>query len=209
MQHSVYPIKDATIYERKPDTNTGLDQIIELEKITAKTIDSDSVYWNNNYNSRILLQLDINEIKNLIQNGTVKKTNKYYLNLFSAHAENLSLSYSIYAYAVSQSWNPGKGYFIATPPIKEGVSWTYRDGYFDRTGKQWASSSFVAGTTGAGVTATLPAGSKASLSVNDAAATSGSSSAVSLVNGSEIVVVVTAQDGLTVKPYRFKVTIAA
>jgi hypothetical protein len=69
--------------------------------------------------------------------------------------------------------------------------------------------SFVAGTTGAGVTATLPAGSKASLSVNDAAATSGSSSAVALVNGSEIVVVVTAQDGLTVKPYRFKVTIAA
>jgi hypothetical protein len=152
MQHSVYPIKDATIYERKPDTNTGLDQIIELEKITAKTIDSDSVYWNNNYNSRILLQLDINEIKNLIQNGTVKKTNKYYLNLFSAHAENLSLSYSIYAYAVSQSWNPGKGYFIATPPIKEGVSWTYRDGYFDKTGKQWASSSFVAGTTGSYVT---------------------------------------------------------
>jgi len=152
MQHSVYPIKDATIYERKPDTNTGLDQIIELEKITAKTIDSDSVYWNNNYNSRILLQLDINEIKKLIQNGTVKKTNKYYLNLFSAHAENLSLSYSIYAYAVSQSWNPGKGYFIATPPIKEGVSWTYRDGYFDSTGKQWASSSFVAGTTGSYVT---------------------------------------------------------
>jgi hypothetical protein len=152
MQHSVYPIKDATIYERKPDTNTGLDQIIELEKITAKTIDSDSVYWDYNYNSRILLQLDINEIKNLIQNGTVKKTNKYYLNLFSAHAENLSLSYSIYAYAVSQSWNPGKGYFIATPPIKEGVSWTYRDGYFDRTGKQWANSSFVAGTTGSYVT---------------------------------------------------------
>jgi len=148
MQYSVYPIKDATIYERKPDTNTGLDQIIELEKISSKTTDSDNVYWGYNYNSRILLQIDTAEINRLIQNGTIKKSSKYYLNLFSAQADNLSLSYPIYAYPVSQSWNQGRGYYISSPPIKEGVSWTYRDGYFGMTGKQWASSSFVAGTTG-------------------------------------------------------------
>jgi hypothetical protein len=152
MQYSVYPIKDATIYDKKPDTNTGLDQIIELEKISSKTIDSDNVYWGDNYNSRILLQIDTTEINKLIQNGTIKKSSKYYLNLFSAQSENLSLSYSIYAYPISQSWNQGRGYYNSSPPIKEGVSWTYRDGYFGMTGKQWASGSFVAGTTGSYLT---------------------------------------------------------
>jgi len=152
MQYSVYPIKDATIYERKPDMNTGLDQIVELEKISAKTVDSDGIYWDYNYNSRILIQLDTNEISKLIQNNTIKKSSKYYLSLYSAYAENLSLSYSIYAYPVSQSWDQGRGYFIANPPIKEGVSWKYRNGYFNNTGKEWPTGSFVAGTTGSYVT---------------------------------------------------------
>lgn len=152
MQYSVYPIKDATIYERKPDMNTGLDQIIELEKISAKTIDSDGIYWDYNYNSRILIQLDTNEISRLIQNNTIKKSSKYYLSLYSAYAENLSLAYSIYAYPVSQSWDQGRGYFISEPSIKEGVSWRYRNGYFNNTGKEWPTGSFVAGTTGSYVT---------------------------------------------------------
>jgi hypothetical protein len=83
MQYSVYPIKDATIYDKKPDTNTGLDQIIELEKISSNTIDSDNVYWGYNYNSRILLQIDTVEINKLIQNGTIKRSSKYYLKLYT------------------------------------------------------------------------------------------------------------------------------
>lgn len=73
------------------------------------------------------------------------------------------------------------------------------------------SLSFVSGTTGAGVTATLPAGSKASLVINDGASTSGGLEELTLVDGeniSDIIVVVTAEDGMTVKPYRFKVNIA-
>jgi hypothetical protein len=73
------------------------------------------------------------------------------------------------------------------------------------------SLSFIAGTTGAGVTATLPSGSKASLVINDGASTSGVAEALTLVDGeqiSDIIVVVTAEDGMTVKPYRFKVNIA-
>lgn len=68
--------------------------------------------------------------------------------------------------------------------------------------------SFIAGTTGAGVTATLPSGSNASLIINDNSATSGVSKAVTLTNGGYITVLVTAEDGMTVQPYRFKVTIA-
>jgi hypothetical protein len=73
------------------------------------------------------------------------------------------------------------------------------------------SLSFIAGTTGSGVTATLPAGSNASLVINDGASTSAVSEPLVLVNGeeiSDIIVVVTAEDGMTVKPYRFKVNIA-
>lgn len=152
MQYSLYPIRDTTIYEGKPNINTGLDSIIELEKISHNIADSNNVFYNYNYNSRILLQIDSNEINKLIQNGTIKKSSKYYLNLFSAQADNLALSYHLYAYPVSESWSSGKGYYNSSPSIKEGVSWTYRDGYFNNTGKQWTSSSFSAGTTGSYVT---------------------------------------------------------
>lgn len=152
MQYSVYPIRDATIYEGKPDLNSGLDSIIELEKISHNVADSNDIYYNYNYNSRILLQIDSNEINKLIQNGTIGRSSKYYLNLFSAQADNLALSYSLYAYPVSESWSQGKGYYNSSPQIKDGVSWTYRNGSFGMTGKQWTSGSFVAGTTGSYVT---------------------------------------------------------
>jgi hypothetical protein len=43
MQYSVYPIRDATIYEGKPDLNSGLDSIIELEKISSNVADANDI----------------------------------------------------------------------------------------------------------------------------------------------------------------------
>ena len=47
------------------------------------------------------------------------------LKLFLATAQNLSTTYSIDAYAVSQSWTMGTGQYAQVPESQNGVNWTY------------------------------------------------------------------------------------
>jgi hypothetical protein len=50
-----YPKKDATIYERYPTRNTGLDAILDISKVT---VTSGSSATTASYNSRALLDFD-------------------------------------------------------------------------------------------------------------------------------------------------------
>ena len=66
MYKIIYPDVDSTIYEKYPDRNTSIDQIIELTKYTVgerkdDVIDPTSA-WESNYNSRILIKFDVAEI---------------------------------------------------------------------------------------------------------------------------------------------------
>tara|TARA_R100001443_G_scaffold112559_2_gene126150 strand:- start:3277 stop:4440 length:1164 start_codon:yes stop_codon:yes gene_type:complete len=152
MIYSIRPKKDTTIYEWTSSINTGIDEVLEIEKIISSSGTTDT------YNSRILMKFDLSEISQSVSNGQITSP-KYYLNLYTLSGKSLAYKYGLEAFPVSQSWDMGKGRRIDRTTIggvishdSEGASWTYRDGeqYF---GTQWASQSAAGsqleeGTTG-------------------------------------------------------------
>lgn len=106
--------KDATIYEKYPTVNTGLDEIIEVGKI-KQSINESSAYTASA--ARILLNFDV---------GTADFTSSanYYLNLFIANAVNVNRYQQIEVYPISRSWEEGSGYFIQdVRNVSDGVTW--------------------------------------------------------------------------------------
>ena len=144
--YSIFPEKDTTIYSH-PDRikmNTGQDEVLEILKEKGK---SDQRY----YPSRILIQFNSGEIKDVISNkigssifnNGITKAN---IELFSAEHKNLATILNVETFAVSQSWNEGSGRFTNIPLTSNGSSWTYRDNDISKT--QWTTSSFATATTG-------------------------------------------------------------
>ena len=119
--------KDTTIYERFPNRNTGIDAILELTKIASGSKINGEIQANT-YNSRILIDFNaqITALITAISNGTIPPIGKgvgsasVYLNLRSADASDLSTSYSLKAYPVSQSWVNGNGNYNDLPEIQIG-----------------------------------------------------------------------------------------
>lgn len=121
MQYNIFAQRDATLYEIYPTRNTGRDSILELTKIACG-----SFYEGNsfgvNYNSRALIQFNLNELTT----ANVSPNAKYYLNLRAAESMDLPYDYTLYAFPVSQSWGVGNGTYNATPAITTEASWTNR-----------------------------------------------------------------------------------
>lgn len=134
MQYNIFAQRDATLYEIYPTRNTGRDSILELTKIACGSMYEGNSYGVN-YNSRVLIQFNINELTT----AGISQNAKYYLNLRCAESAELPYDYTIYAYPVSQSWDVGYGNYNSTPPITDDVSWTYR---VNRGGVQtaWSAS---------------------------------------------------------------------
>lgn len=109
---------DASVYLQQPLQNTGRDPLLEIAK---------TYYGSVKDINRSLIKFDTNEISKSIANGTIGIGWKSYLNLKSANALEIPSEYTIYANAVSQSWDMGLG--IRFDNItSDGVSWRYRDG---------------------------------------------------------------------------------
>lgn len=149
MYYAIFPSLDSTIYELFPLRNTGIDQILELKKISRNIVDIDGYYYGDIYNSRILIKFNLNNISSSISSGTFSGSNfQYFLNLKATEAVNLPTSYTVYCYPISESWENGVGNYNDYPQVKEGVSWRYRDGYRTGNGTEWSLSDFVSDTTG-------------------------------------------------------------
>jgi len=145
MHHFIYPAKDASIYRVQNTQNTGLDEIIEIEK----------AYYNNTLReiARGLLKFDISSISASISDGTVSQNHKFYLNLKISEAYQIPLAYSIYAYPVSQSWEMGVGTKF-DGVTSTGVSWLYRDSA--DAGTKWVNgSTIVTGSLASGTTGSV------------------------------------------------------
>ena len=142
MIFSVYSIKDATIYERYGSLNTGLDAILEV----GKTFVNDTAY-----NSRALVKFDLTKLTDNFTNAVLTQTASYYLRLTATEASEIPLTYTVYAYAVSQSWNMGTGRYTTAVTSSNGVSWKYRLSSVN-TGSAWTTASFNSGTTGSWTT---------------------------------------------------------
>ena len=153
MHYFIFPDADTTMYQASSSRNTGLDEILQIDK-------SMNASGGNVRVSRILMKFDLAYISQSMHRGTIARDAKFYLNMYDANPIDINYSQSLYAYPVSQSWVVGQGFLSDDPATQEGASWAYRDGLTAKnywvcgseTGGTWytasySSQSFAYGTT--------------------------------------------------------------
>ncbi len=172
MYYHIFTDRDATIYEKYLERNTGIDQILQLTKIASGSL-LNGFYQSNTYNSRILVDFksQLTEVSNSIVAGDIpipgsgSDSSSFFLTMKAIDAHSLPISYSLVAYPISQSWENGTGRFDDIPEDKTGVSWKYR-----KNSIEWASGSQImdggAGGTTEGGGGTWHTGSYATASFN-------------------------------------------
>jgi hypothetical protein len=144
----IFTEKDTTIYERWPEKNTSVDEILELTKYTeGYPVESnlEDEFFPATYNSRILLSFDLSAISASIVSGKISSNFTASLSVRATEAFTLPLSYNIKAYAISGSWANGTGFFGNSPDITNGVSWKWRDGKLQ--GRIWETASLSGNAT--------------------------------------------------------------
>jgi hypothetical protein len=166
MYRIFYAEKDTTLYEKRPEQNSGADQILELTKIPSSSRLND-VVQPNTYNSRILIDFgtEITTLTNEIANGNIPAIGSgptsaaVYINLRASDASDILRSYSIEAYPISESWETGNGTVGDMPETKIGASWLYRSGdAVALGGVAWATGSAASLGTSAGALEPLGGG---------------------------------------------------
>ena len=153
MIYSIKANRDTTIYESTSSMNTGIDEVLEISKIVSASNTA------NTFNSRILIDFDLNNVSQSLSTGVISTypglaSPKYMLNLYTLQASSIDYQYGIQAFPVSGSWLMGKGRRISRTfdgditQLKEGASWTFKDGK-NYVGTKWPSGSQIAaGSTG-------------------------------------------------------------
>jgi len=146
-----YPTKDATLYERYPSKNTGMDSSLELRKDIVGTTLSSSIY-----NSRIVIAFASNSLDRIREFHT-GSTNpnagggNWFLKLYACETSEIPSDYNLHCYLLSQSWTMGVGKDANIPQTTEGVSWNYRVGAAV-TSSAWSTGSYGANETGSWTT---------------------------------------------------------
>jgi hypothetical protein len=133
--YKIFPEKDTTVYSAYPLTNTGFDQILEIQNEMSSSNNSAQV-------SRFLITFPTSQIQDVI-NNEVTGTYRTFLKLFVANATSLPDDYTLNFYAVSQSWEEGTGRFLYNPADINGSSWVQRNNNIN-----WRTSSFAVNSTG-------------------------------------------------------------
>jgi hypothetical protein len=130
--YKLFPTKDATIYSRYPNKNTGLDEILDVSIEDAQ--DSGNTQAN-----RFLIQFSQTEIVDTITNKVSGSLWSASLTAYLAYGDGLNTDTTLEFYPISQSWEMGTGKYLYDPEYTNGVSWIYR-GATNTTA--WATSSF-------------------------------------------------------------------
>lgn len=150
MFKTLYPSKDATIYERIPVKNTGVDSILQLVKqtsissVAASDIAAEELSgWNNTTNSRILIEFDYAALIATLAARPTSPPVKYLLKLFVANTAYLPYESTIQIHPLAQPWVNGTGFYRDTPSLTNGVNW-----YSASTSAAWSTGTLPNGTTG-------------------------------------------------------------
>lgn len=123
-----YASKDTTLYERYPDYNTGLDEVLEI----GKRLDNQGETL---LKSRSLIKFDMTEISaSLSKYSKTVNDCKFILNLYTSHAKNLPSEYTVYAKLAGQDWVNGTGYLADLKT--DGATWSG-----SASGSNWISGS--------------------------------------------------------------------
>ena len=130
--YKLFPTKDATIYSRYPNKNTGLDEILDVSIEDAQ--DSGNTQAN-----RFLVQFSQTEIVDILTNKVSSSLWSASFTAYLAYGDGLNIDTTLEFYPISQSWEMGTGKFSYSPEYTNGVSWIYR-GNSNTT--SWATSSF-------------------------------------------------------------------
>jgi hypothetical protein len=109
--------KDATVYLQQPNQNTGLDEILEISKL---------YYGNVKDISNALLKFEVGYLSASISNNTIQ-LDEATLILKETKTEEIPLEYTIFANAISGSWEMGIGTRFDNIST-QGVTWNYREG---------------------------------------------------------------------------------
>lgn len=109
-------------------TGSGYDTRNERNRTTT----------NAQYVDRALLKFNVTEISESIVNGDIVDP-KFFLNVKVCNEYNLPITYTVYAFPISQSWNMGDGY-ESDGGSDEGTDWIYRD---SNGGTPWYTSSII------------------------------------------------------------------
>jgi len=109
--------KDATVYLQQPNQNTGLDEILEISKL---------YYGNVKDISHALLKFEVGYLSASISNNTIQ-LDEATLILKETKTEEIPLEYTIFANAISGSWEMGIGTRFDNIST-QGVTWNYREG---------------------------------------------------------------------------------
>ena len=170
MNRIFYAERDTTLYEKFPEQNTGIDQILELTKIASGS-KLNGIIQAQTYNTRFIIDfgsqvtstlytaIKLNgDIPPLGTNETLPSAESAsaYVTIKAADASDILQSYTIEAFPVSQSWVNGNGYYSDEPIQKYGASWYYRDS--EDIGTFWDSGSSDSGILQAGTTEILGGG---------------------------------------------------
>jgi len=173
--YKIFASADATIYSRYPVKNTGRDPILEVSvknsqdgtRFLDRTALTQNPYYtydlaaNGNSSTsdayfpttdirRSLLQFsdqDINKLKTFASQS-ISGSYQANLQLYLATAQNLSQTYELDIFPVSQSWIMGTGQFAQVPESVNGVSWEFTG--MSGSSPVWAGNAF----TGSGYEAT-------------------------------------------------------
>lgn len=125
--------KDATCYLQQPNQNTGLDEILEINKV---------YYGNIKDISHTLIKFEVGYLSSSISSGDISLMDAKLI-LRETESNEIPLDYTIYANAVSGAWQMGKGNRFDEIETA-GVTWNYREG---DTGVEWLENNFNTNTT--------------------------------------------------------------
>ena len=134
--YRIFPEKDTFISSEVPTGNAGKDEIVEIAGYPNTQAVGEA--------SRILIQYNTSEIKDVISSKIGAASYSASVNLYLADAYEVPTEYNLYCYPISGSWTNGTGKYGDSPTNKSGVSWKYRTA---GQGKQWQEISYATDVT--------------------------------------------------------------
>jgi len=163
--YNIFASADATLYSLYPSKNTGRDPILEVSVNNSQDgvrfLPMNGITQNPYYVYDMAANGNTSTTQALFPTSSIKRAviqfsqtdiNKLYtfasqsisaswqanLQLYLASAQNLSTTYSLEAYALTQSWSMGTGQYAQVPESRNGVCW-------DNTGPYQQSAAWVTG----------------------------------------------------------------
>lgn len=135
------------MYEKTEKLNSGIDALLEINKVLSTEISASGETVPIAYTSRAIIKYDYSALDQLVEAGldTGSASTLYKMKLYATDEQELPSTFTLEMVAVSGTWTSGLGRYDYIPYLREGVSWKYKTGQTAAT--EWTTASF--GTTGA------------------------------------------------------------